>query len=39
MVSHLKSNLLRETPYPFDQIYMTINSLIEFIFEAFKRDS
>jgi len=39
MVRHLKAKLLRETPYPFDQIYMTINSLIEFIFEAFKRDS
>ena len=39
MVRHLKSSLLREVPYPFDQVYMTINSLIEFIFEAFKRDS
>lgn len=39
MLLHLKSNLLRDVPYRFDQIYMAINSLIEFIFEAFKRDS
>ena len=39
MIQHLKTNLLREMPYPFDQVYMTINSLLEFIFEAFKRDS
>lgn len=38
MLCHLKETLLRESPYAFDQVYMTINSIIEFIFEAFKRD-
>ena len=38
MLSHLKQTLLSETSYAFDQVYMTLNSIIEFIFEAFKRD-
>jgi hypothetical protein len=38
MLAYLKKSLLREAPYAFDQVYMTINSIIEFIFEAFKRD-
>ena len=39
MLKSLKELQLREIPYAFDQVYMTINSIIEFIFEAFKRDS
>lgn len=39
MLKSLKAEQLREQVYAFDQVYMTINSIIEFIFEAFKRDS
>ena len=38
MIRSLKESQLREAPYALDQVYMTVNQIIEFIFEAFKRD-
>ena len=38
ILNSLCKTQLREAPYLFDQVYMTMNSIIEFIFEAFKRD-
>ena len=38
MIRSLKESQLREAPYTMDQVYMTVNQIIEFIFEAFKRD-
>ena len=38
MIRSLKESQLREAPYAMDQVYMTVNQIIEFIFEAFKRD-
>ena len=38
IMSSLRKMQLREIPYLYDQVYVTLNSIIEFIFEAFKRD-
>jgi hypothetical protein len=38
-LANLKQTLLKETPLSFDLVYMALNSVTEFLFEAFKRDS
>lgn len=39
MIATLQKSQLVVSAYRFDQVYMTINSICEFLFEAFRRDA
>jgi hypothetical protein len=35
----MKKSQLKAAPYMLDQVYMCVNSILEFVFEAMKRDT